>query len=500
VWLSFRTPNGLRKISRVGDASVAVTDSGGGIGPNHAWLEDGSIVFTTTEFRRLYRVDPVGGDLEVVAESGTDSLPFGIVMVQPVWGKNAVLLWTASSVAGLDQVWVLDLSTGEMRQLLAGVSAAWSLPSGHLIYGRQDGAVFVAPFDTRSLEMTGPGMPLVDGLTSLYAVPDLQVAPSGTAIYRRGSYTSTAGVIEPVWIDRQGESRLLPAEPEWASPLNGGLAISPDGQRLAFDAVGEDGRTDVWIRSLTGQQPAMRLTFDGEWNRRPTWTPDGESVVFLSLRGDGPESVWIRRADAREQARPLLTRALRIFEALISPDGYWLVYRTDDEGTAGRGDILAVRLGSDSVEIELAASEAEETSPALSPDGRWLAYASAVSGRKEIYVVPFPDVRGGGPWQVSTSGGIEPVWSRSGRELFYRSGAGRLIAAEIVTEQGFAQVNQRELMEVFVHASNDDHRMYGVAPDDQAFLFLRPLVLRGGESDLVLVENWLEEVKRLVGN
>jgi Tol biopolymer transport system component len=298
----------------------------------------------------------------------------------------------------------------------------------------------------------------------------------------------------------QGEPQLVPDEPNWASPPNGGLAISPDGQWLAFDAMGDDGRTDVWIRSLAASQPATRLTFEGEWNRRPSWTPDGKSVVFLSPREGGGEAVWVRRADGTERARPLLSRSRRIFEALVSPDGDWLVYRTADEGGVGRGDILAVRLGQDSIEIEVAATEAEETSPALSPDGRWLAYASAMSGRKEIYVVPFPNVRDGGPWQVSTTGGTEPVWSHSGSELFYRSGSGWLTSVEIATEQGFAQVSQRTLMEVLVHVTNGDHRMYAVAPDDEAFLFLRPLGFRAGESYLVLVENWLQEIEALVGN
>jgi serine/threonine-protein kinase len=171
AWISYRTPGGLRKISRTGDVSMTVSDSGGGMGPNHAWLVDGSIVFTSEDYRRLYRVDAAGGELELLLDTFVDSMRVGLVAVQPVWGRNAVLIWAGSGVAqGIDQVLALDLETGEESQLLDGVGAAWSLPSGHLIYGRQDGAVFVAPFDASRLELTGPGLPLAEGLTSLYGI------------------------------------------------------------------------------------------------------------------------------------------------------------------------------------------------------------------------------------------------------------------------------------------------------------------------------------------
>jgi serine/threonine-protein kinase len=498
AWLLYAVEGGLRRVPRHGGASTTVTDSLGAAGC--AWLENGSVVFASSDYQHLYRVDAHGGVPELLldaSELGNEN--FSVITAGPVWGTNAVLLVVSSGVQiAVDQVWTLDLATGKTTKLLDGAGTAFSLPAGYLVYGRPDGGVFAAPFDHRALEMTGPAVPLLDGLSTTFGIPLLTLAPNGTAIYQRGASLGLDRY-EPVWLDRSGASVALRTEWEWAAPLYGGYAILADGQQLAFDALRPDGRRDIWRLSLLDQQPPVRLTFEGHWNRRPSWTPDGESLVFISDRGGDREAVWMRRADGSDQARRLLSRDRGIAEALISPDGEWLVYRTSDEA-AGRGDILAVRLGPDSAEIALAATEAEETAPALSPDGRWLAYTSDVSGQPEIYVVPFPDAQGG-RWQISTSGGAEPVWAHSGRELFYRSWD-QLMAVEIVTDPQFAQAGQRPLFDAAwpTYLANSDHRLYAVTPDDQAFLFWRLLTSGYGEDDFVLVENWVEEIKDLVGN
>jgi hypothetical protein len=174
------------------------------------------------------------------------------------------------------------------------------------------------------------------------------------------------------------------------------------------------------------------------------------------------------------------------------------VYRTDDDAAVGGGDILAIRPGVDSVPLTVAATEFEETSPSFSPDGKWIAYSSDQSGRKEVYVVSFPDVQREFA-QVSSEGGNEPLWAHNGRELFYSDAYGMLKVAEFETTPNF-RVRSRTPMfsragDYFRH---DDHRMFDITSDDQRFLMIRAIPASGAE--IILVENFFEDVKAKVGN
>jgi serine/threonine-protein kinase len=496
-WVLYGTESELRRVPRLGGASMLVSDSARVIGA--AWLSDETVVFIGQQSGKIYRVSAHGGEAQLLIDLPEVMPGVTAGIVRPVWGADAVLVWGSSGL-GPDQVLVLDLATNEIKPVLTGGTAAgaWSLATGQLVYGQQGGGVFVAPFDVRSLELAGPGVPLLQGVPSLFGFLEITISPFGTALYRQGGVSTNAvsTKVEPVWIREDGSATPIEDIGTLEVHVTGGFSISPNGQMIAYDAV-DQGPQDVWIRTLTGSQPPTRLTFEGR-NRRPTWSPDAKSVVFISDRDGGHEAVWIRRADGRERARLLLKRDRAIFEALISPDGHWLVYRTNDDGAVGDGDILALQLDGDSVEVEVAVTEAQETSPALSPDGRWLAYAKGPDNSKDIFVVPFPSVAEGGPYQVSTGGGTEPVWSTNGQELFYRSPAG-LVMVEIATESGFAQLSQRTLFPWSdLLMANPDHRFYQIGSHDRQFLFFRFAPDVGGEAgSLVLVENWLDEIEKL---
>ncbi len=151
----------------------------------------------------------------------------------------------------------------------------------------------------------------------------------------------------------------------------------------------------------------------------------------------------------------------------------------------------------DSVPVPLVATEFRETSPAVSPDGRWLAYASNESGRGEVYVRPFPNTNDG-KWLVSTDGGREPVWAHSGRELFHRGGRNQMVAA-VLPGPRFVTGERRVLFPIQGFRSTPQHQQYDVTPDDQRFVMIRNV---GAEEawELIVVENFFEELKAKVGN
>jgi hypothetical protein len=187
----------------------------------------------------------------------------------------------------------------------------------------------------------------------------------------------------------------------------------------------------------------------------------------------------------------------RVLEALYSRDGAWLIYRVGG-GSGESRDIYARRLkGADSAPVPVVATPADEYSPALSPDGKWLAYVSDESGRPEVYVRPFPDASRA-KWQISSDGGSEPLWAHRGRELFYRNGAGALVAVTLDVDSAIAERGRQVLFDANAYRREPDpvHADYAVSPDDQHFLMLREGALQS--PPLILVLNWVDEVRERV--
>ena len=295
------------------------------------------------------------------------------------------------------------------------------------------------------------------------------------------------GDSELVWVSRAGVAELV--DPAWTGNFNY-PALSPEGTRLAVAISGTESR-DIWVKQLD-RGPSLKLTFEGSNNDRPTWMPDGGSVTFNSNRA-GENDLWTKRADGSAQAVLELDGERDVLEALWSPDGEWLIYRLNPNP-----DILALRPGQDTVPLPLVTTEFGEDQATLSPDGRWLAYASNETGREEIYVVPFPNA-GDAKWPVSTSGGREPLWSHSGRELFYRNGQGEMVAVPVETEPTFAPGQPEALFPATEYRTAPNHRQYDVTLDDERFIMIR----QTGEdvaAGLIVVTNWFEELRERMGS
>ena len=193
---------------------------------------------------------------------------------------------------------------------------------------------------------------------------------------------------------------------------------------------------------------------------------------------------------------PELDPELWILEALYSPDGMWLIFRVANPSEAV-DDIYAIRPRVDTVATPLVTTEFEERYPALSPNGRWLAYVSNDTGQEAIYVSPFPAVASGRVL-VSRGGGTEPAWAHSGVELFYRNGANELVAVQFMEDPTFMPGRQDVLFPMDDYQIADGSRVYAVAPDDRSFVMLRIGEEDADDSELIIVTNWLEELSRLV--
>jgi Tol biopolymer transport system component len=215
-------------------------------------------------------------------------------------------------------------------------------------------------------------------------------------------------------------------------------------------------------------------------------------VTFSSDVAAGAFHLWTKRADGSAPAVLQFREKRNVYGPRWSPDAKWLIFETYS-AQSGAGDILGIRPGIDSAPVPLVVSKFNSTSPILSPDGRWLAYVSNETGEYEIYVVPFPNT-GAAKWAISTGGGTEPLWSHRGNELFYRDASKNLVAAELKTKPTFSVGRSIALFSAAGFASLVWAPQYAVAPDDRRFLMIRP-VETSTPDKLIVVENWFEELK-----
>jgi hypothetical protein len=204
--------------------------------------------------------------------------------------------------------------------------------------------------------------------------------------------------------------------------------------------------------------------------------------------------LWTARADNTGEPEPTLRRGRGVVEGFWSGDAEWLVFRTDNV-ESGNGDILAIRNGEDSVPVPLATTNSTEQSPSLSPDGRFLAYASYESGRSEVVVTPFPNT---GDWKepVSVNGGSEPVWG-SDQELFYRSAVDDLVSVEVMSDPEFTLGEAEVLFSAREFRADGNHAQYDYSPEGGRFLMIRSQ--DAGTYDLVFVGSFIEEIRAKVG-
>jgi hypothetical protein len=490
----------LQIVSLNGGAPVIVTDSLVEVS-GASWGRDGFIYADGLGNGGLVRVEAKAGAVPKpfsaldttrgeIDHRWPDVLPNGkgVVFTVMFSRKNSTTGKPPFAIA------VADIPSGKHRVIVDDATYARYAASGDLLYVTTKRVLMVVPFDQKSMKITGEPTALTEDMRRLGRLgsPDLAISDEGTLVY---ATSAGEGEQQLVWVTRDGKGQ--PVDPDWQGGSFSDPAISPDGKRLAV-ARGTGGETgDIWIKQLD-QGPSSKLTEDGSNNASPTWTPDGRSVTFSSDAA-GSFDLWTKRADGSAQAVPQFhEKKGNSFGSRWSHDGKWLIFQTSEWSSPGSGDIVGIRLGVDTVPVPLVATTFRETSPALSPNGHWLAYTSNESGDYEVYVVPFPSTAAA-KWVVSTHGGTQPQWSHSGRELFYRDASGNLVAVDVKTTPTFSTGRSATLFPATGFASFPFRPQYDVSGDDKHFLMIRPLPASGPDQ-LIVVENWFEELKAKLRN
>lgn len=323
------------------------------------------------------------------------------------------------------------------------------------------------------------------------------LANNGMAVYLSGAGASQS--MNLVLFDRKGNATvLLKDQPDAASP-----SLSPDGKKLAF----EKGSGGIWIYDLArGTTSPLHLRANvADFNL--IWTPDGQRITYSYTSGTGKDvagGIYWNRADGLGKEQQLTqSSALNSYPSSWSPDGKVLAFKRNSLKDGVCCDIWILHIGEDGKPQEpqrfIDADHGKGFTPAgpsFSPDGRWLAYSSVDSGQSQIYVVPFPSLNG--RWQVSTDGGVEPHWSRSGHELFYLKNL-RLMAVPYSVEKNVFQPGKPQILFQEGFKMRIPFNSYDVSADGQHFAMLQSAGRQSGlNPQPIVVLNWLDDVRRQV--
>jgi len=472
-WVAFFDGPVLKKVSVTGGATIPIT--GGLNTPRGGTWIDGDRIVVATDGLKL--VSAQGGDVQ----SLTHTAPGAEGPVSHRWperlpGKNAVLFTIWKGTGQQSDIAILDVATKQWRVVLNGGTNARYANSGHLVYAA-GGRLHAIRFDLASLAIAGkPAVLNADASIKLSGAAAAAAADDGSLVYFTGGGAAERSFY---WIDARGNSSKAQGLPE-GEVLH--PRISPDGTRFIYTR--QDGAYDLWVYDFK-RGVSEKLTSSPDADRDAVWSPDGKWIAYFASGAPGGSGIFIMRADGGEPRR--LTMGDHR-PTTWSADNKQVVF-VIVPGERASNDIAAVNVEGEPKITVLLATSAAETLPAVSPNGRWMAYRSNEAGENAIYVKPYA---GEGRRRISPGIGDQPFWGRDGT-LYYRVD-NRLMAVR-QTNGPVDTWSAPQMVFEFPMAVLDLPRNIDVDPDGR-FLVLRQAEEDANSRELVLVENWLSELQR----
>ncbi len=442
------------------------------------WSPSGTIVFASggSSASRLFAVAANGGEAKPLTTLDQSRGETGHTMpwFLPDGRRFLFMVGSPRPESGGLHAASLD-SPGERRRILAQGGRFEYAPPGRLLFVREN-TLLAQSFDWKRLEAKGEAVPVAQSVDSFAYVPSwgwFSASAGGVLAYMARGESNH----QLAWLDRKGGRLGNVGKPA----AYGQIVLSPDERRVAVEIPDAEGNNDIWLIELA-RAVASRLTFDPASEMDPVWSPDGRELVFARDR-NGRRDIVRKSLSANETESLLLESPVDVYVKSWSGDGRFLVYVTND---AGKEATWALPLKGGGKPEPLLNTGFRIDQPQVSPDGRWLAYISEESGRWEVYVQPFR--RAGEKLRVSPEGGGQPKWRGDGKELFYLSTDGRLMAVDVRPGEARIEVGlPTALFEAGRFAP--DYYDYAVTADGQRFLMKVPVEKDAGRRIHVII-NW----------
>jgi serine/threonine-protein kinase len=488
-WLPFFSPDG-QKVGFFTGGEIRVVGLQAGIGRDliesdgfsgAVWMEDDSIVWSGLDNEVLFRIPAGGGALETIELEGVAS---GMILISPSWlpGERALLCGVRRD--GRFDAAVCDLENAKLHIIAENAYTPTWAASGHVVFQQgTDGPLMALPFDPGRLTATGPAFPVLDDIGSRvsFQVRMFTIGRDGTLAFIPTAQQPDHATL--VWLEQDGSETPITSVDRVADTPR----ISHDGSRIAFRTPAPN--CDIWVHDVE-RGTTTRVTRERD-NHGIAWWPDDRWLAFAREQPDASWGVYGASADGAGAAMPLTDTTLsRGWVLSVSPDARHLTMTSHDRGT--NGDIKVVSIDDGQVE-DLLVSRWDEQAATFSPDGKMIAYCSNESGRREIYVQPFPEMDS--RTQVSIDGGYEPVWSRDGKQLFFRKG-NSIYVSDVQTAPVFSAKRPSRLVDAGIAVSPAGQPAYDVSPDGKRFAVFRSPV-GANQVEVKVVLNWFEEIEAI---
>jgi serine/threonine protein kinase len=477
----------LKRIDVAGGPAVIVCDEVNARGG--AWSKDGTIAFEPFPTQPLFRVPATGGTPVALTKLSDKYTTHRWPQFMPDGQHFIYFAANHSAPAGPDTALFWASLDGKQNKQLLHTFFSAVYASGYLLYVR-DNTLLAQPFDPSAGELKGQAIVLNDDVQADLAVwRGTFSASENLLIYQPAS--GGAG-LRLTWMDRSGKETGNVMGPDMYNEIE----LSPDGKKAAVTVGNPMGV--IWIYDLE-RSTRTRFTFGNDDTDSPVWSHDGKQIAYLAAEPGGKRyDVMVKAADGSGEAKLLMPVDIAAGGAQQglwdwSPDGRYLLYASGTWGTGSGMHIWALPL-SGGKPLAYAAGAGDQSFAQFSPDGRWVAYQSTEAGVVEIYVAPFPWT--GAKWQLSSSNGIVPRWSRDGKEVVFQAlGSNETFAAQLDGHGSSIAVGEiRVLFEATDLSPNTAARQYDVTRDGQRFLEIT--TGDTGRLPLTIIQNWTAELKK----
>ena len=487
-FIAFDAGGKLNRIDISGDRPETVCELSGSAVVGGSWNRDGVIIFGT-----------VGGLKRVSAGGGTAS---ALTILDPSRGESRhifpsflpdgrhfiYLRRSATSENSGVYVGSLDLKPEEqsLKQLVGTDFGPAYVPSSSSSFGQllfvRNGALMAQPLDALRSNLSGEPVVVAEHLGTYLNYPLFSASRNGVLVYKAGGDRNQ----QLIWLDRQGKALGTVEE----ANLYNSVSLSAEGTRVVVSRPNaQEPNSGLWLLDLS-RGTSTRFTFDSSISSYAVWSPDGNRIIFASNRG-GTNNLYVKPASGAKDEELLLKSGEDKYPDSWSGDGRFLMYDTRDPKT--KYDLWVLRLDGDKKSFPFLRTEFNEEDGQFSPDGRWLAYVSDESGRREIYVRSFSpdsaDPGTGAKWLISNNGGSDPRWRGDGRELFYIAPDAKLMAVEVTTHPGFQAGVPKALIQAPPQGATDLSAHWDLTRDGKRFLFVAPAA-QTTSAPFTVVLNW----------